>query len=256
MKNIYVLGDSFSAGTELGDYLYPTWPGHTGVGKDIEAYNKWWSTDPSSLIDSKLVQQKEIELSWPSRLAQITNSTVLNSSAARSGPAHWINQLILDLSKASQTYNIAFFQFTSLDRITCYDNLNSNILPRHVFAGSHEYSEQQYFKYAKILESNLGSYYKFICAVAAVKYICQATNIQPVFISTHDFKAQTKIYLNSREVDYYPEISSVAKPLETTLQSMETLASHSSNLQGELPGGHFNADTQQRFAEYLANKYF
>jgi len=228
---IYVLGDSFSSGSELADYLYPSWPGHTERTSNLVKYHNWCGSDIAikesqelhRTLGDKVLHDLEAKLCWPGQLAEITQQTVINQSAAKSGPSYWPYKLAQDLIKIKP--DTVILQFSSIDREVLFNNqYQDKILPRFVNAGTVPRlgPETDYFVNLKLLEGWESNFYRFLVTVMISQAICRSHGWEDTGIDW--------LHINN-------------------------IVTYASSARGELPGGHYNAETNRRFAEMVASKY-
>jgi hypothetical protein len=87
---IYCNGDSFTAGTELGDDILPNYPGTLNFMPTVEQRelaNKWKDSTHDPLIlgsirheNRLLIKKLELERAWPNKLSSLGNIEVINGS--------------------------------------------------------------------------------------------------------------------------------------------------------------------------------
>lgn len=263
---IYVLGDSFSSGSELADHLYPSWPGHKNPRTDHNAYNKWCGSDIAikesqelhRTLGDKVLQDLEAKLCWPGQLAEITQQTVINQSAAKSGPSYWPYKLAQDLVKIKP--DTVMLQFSSIDREILFDNpYLDKILPRFVNAGTVPQSgpETDYFVNLKLLEGWESNFYRFLVTVMISQAICRSHGVKNIHVfSTHNFVSSVLDPPGGIELlNQFPDIRGAWEDTGIDWLRIDNIETCANNARGELPGGHYNAETNRRFAEMVANKY-
>lgn len=263
---IYVLGDSFSSGSELADHLYPSWPGHKNPRTDHNAYNKWCGSDIAikesqelyRTLGDKVLQDLEAKLCWPGQLAEITQQTVINQSVAKSGPSYWPYKLARDLVKIKP--DTVMLQFSSIDREILFDNpYLDKILPRFVNAGTvpQRGPETDYFVNLKLLEGWESNFYRFLVTVMISQAICRSHGVKNIHVfSTHNFVSSVLDPADGIELlNQFPDIRGAWEDTDIDWLRIDNIETCANNARGELPGGHYNAETSRRFAEMVANKY-
>lgn len=263
---IYVLGDSFSSGAELADHLYPSWPGHTNTNTDHNAYNQWWSSGIAkkesqtlyNTLGDDVFPDLEAKLCWPGQLAEITQQTVINQSVARSGPSYWPYKLARDLVEIKP--DTVILQFSSIDREVVFNNeYEDKILPKFVNAGplSGSGPESDYFVNLKLLEGWESNFYRFLVTVMISQAICRGHGVKNIHVfSTHNFVSSVLDPAGGIELlNQFPDIRGAWEDTGIDWLRIDNIETCASNARGELPGGHYNAETNRRFAEMVVNKY-
>lgn len=267
---IYVLGDSFSSGAELADYLMPSWPGHLDPKLNHAVYNAWCGS-PIALKEGDDVENKHgptifndemHRLSWAGQLQEITQHTVFNGSTPKTGPSFWPYKLTQDLSQlasTNQTPSLVILQFTSIDREVVFETQSNNIHPRFINAGSlsNRGPDTDYFVNLKLLENPVANFYRFLATVQIAQAICRGYGVANVLLaSTHDIVRSIMTPAGGVELLMsHPAIETAMSATGIDWFNLTCLESCAEYTQGELPGGHYNADTNRRFAEMIANKY-
>ena len=263
---IYVLGDSFSSGSELADHLYPSWPGHTEHTSNLVRYHSWCgsdiaikeSQDLERTLGDKVLHDLEAKLCWPGQLAEITQQTVINQSAAKSGPSYWPYKLARDLIKIKP--DTVILQFSSIDREVLFNNqYQDKILPRFVNAGTVPQSgpETDYFVNLKLLEGWESNFYRFLVTVMISQAICRSHGVKNIHVfSTHNFVSSVLDPAGGiKLLNQFPDIRRAWEDTGIDWLHINNIVTYASVARGELLGGHYNAETNRRFAEMVANKY-
>jgi len=262
---IYVLGDSFSSGAELADHLYPSWPGHTERLSLIK-YHSWCGSDIAIKESQELYRtlgdnvlfDLEAKLCWPGQLAEITQQTVINQSVAKSGPSYWPYKLARDLVKIKP--DTVMLQFSSIVREILFDNpYLDKILPRFVNAGTvpQRGPETDYFVNLKLLEGWESNFYRFLVTVMIAQAICRSHGVNNIHVfSTNNFVSSVLDPAGGIELlNQFPDIRGPWEDTGIDWLNIDNIDTYASDARGELPGGHYNAETNRRFAEMVANKY-
>jgi hypothetical protein len=112
---IYCNGDSFVAGTELGDDILPGYPGtmdFTSTAEQRAPFEKWKVTthDPSRLGPARdanrfLIEKLERERAWPNKLSNLANIDVVNSAEGGSSMDRIARTTVCDLLRLKETSN-------------------------------------------------------------------------------------------------------------------------------------------------------
>ena len=263
---IYVLGDSFGSGTELADHLYPSWPGHKDTVPNHARYRAWGkrstaekeSQELYNTLGANVFPDLESKLSWPGQLAEITQQTVINRSAPRSGPSYWPYKLARDLVEIKP--DTVILQFSSIDREVVFNNeYEDKILPKFINAGSVPRSgpETDYFVNLKLVEDSQSNFYRFLVTVMISQAICRSHGVKNIHVfSTNDFvRSVLDPSGGIKLLDQFPDIRGAWEDTGIDWLQIDNIETYTSDLRGELPGGHYNAETNRRFAEMIANKY-
>jgi hypothetical protein len=261
---IYVLGDSFSSGSELADHLYPSWPGHKDPSTNHARYQAWCRR-PDAIKESQyldathsddVIFNLEKQLSWPGQLAEITRHPVINQSIAKSGPSYWPYKLARDLVEIKP--DTVILQFSSIDREILFNEAGiQGIIPRFITAGLLSGPETDYFVNLKLLEGWESNFYRFLITVMISQAICRSHGVKNIHVfSTNNFVRSVLDPAGGIELlDQFPDISGAWEDTSIDWLQIDNIETYANNVRGELPGGHYNAETNRRFAEMVANKY-
>jgi len=125
---IYVNGDSFTAGSDLGDYLLPDYPSEKSLndflnnldGESAMNYENWrhkWYSDRPDLLDD--VKSSEINLRWSTHLSTLLDTEIVNNSYPGSDNYGIVVRACNDIEKLNkQGYRISriIIQFTGFSR--------------------------------------------------------------------------------------------------------------------------------------------
>lgn len=267
---IFVLGDSFGSGSELADHLLPSWPGHKDPSPNLKRYQDWQDErgnlegqEIMAKIGKNIFQEIMAKNSWPGQLQDIANIEVINKSRAKTGPSYWpfaLSSELRELKKINKTPSTVILQFSSIDREMLYTTEDRRILPQFINAGmlTNSGPETDYFVSMKLLENSVANFYRFLCTVLISQDICRANGVTDIHVvSTHDV---TRTLVNPiggwTVLENYPDITYAMQNTGIDWHNIDCIEQYSTNRRGELPGGHFDADTSGRFSRMLAKKYF
>lgn len=253
MTAIYVIGDSFSAGAELDDHTFESYKKYNP--KDVNEYIKWIdSKEYQNELKSRIGYNKfyaELKRSWPSKLASMTNSTVINKSFGGSGPSMWRGKValdFLDFSKFNTTIDIAIIQITDYNR-TCLFSHNPADVINYINLGSYQGSfgkaeEKMFLKARAMIQDDVGDFFNFLLDLANIKMTLLYHGVKTIkFVgSCHN---NTKIINDNNYASYINEINSILEFLDTDFDKIPHMSKHTKS---RLPGGHFDELTHAKFA--------
>jgi hypothetical protein len=196
--NIYCNGDSFTAGEELLDYLFPGWPGYRSTGsffaKDLD--HRWAAirqTHAQTVFGSmEYFNEREKEQSWAGQLSKINkNISVINGAVSGSAIAGIANRTIVDLVKhKDKQFDFIFIQLTGPNRIGFYNsNLAANYFMRERPIGQIDKFppiEQEIAKKYILCYSDKEFAIQYLYTMIGLKYAVKGlTGQYPIFLSSH-----------------------------------------------------------------------
>jgi hypothetical protein len=206
--NIYCNGDSFTAGEELLDHLFPSWPGYRTTGSIwVKDSDFMWlevrrriGTMVFGSIDALLEKQKEV--SWAGQLKKIDNDiSVINGSLGGASLTGIANRTIIDLVKhKDKNFDFVFIQLTGPNRLCFY---NSECTDNY-FLQEHSIGHIERFPpmYRAIAKKYVECYsdkefsIKYLYTMIHLKYTIKGlTGKDPIFLLSH--KAWKDNILNS-----------------------------------------------------------
>ena len=257
-KLIYVNGDSYTAGEELGDYTLPGWPGtHKLTGSSFSNINTKWMRDRVKLIpDFHSYSKIQKKLSWAGQLEN-ENLTVINGSksgASMTGIAMRTMYDLLKLQQEGQIPDIVLIQLTSFDRIEVfttedpdYGFLDSPLAHFSLTNPNIQNLARQYI--ATYSDSDL--VVKFLYGLITLQNtVLGITGKHPVLLSTPLSSHSTNIVCDNERDDLI-EMSMIKKLDEFNLPMV-----HFQSMSGcIMPGSHSDMLTHSLFAEEIYNKY-
>lgn len=107
---IYITGDSFTFGDELGEDLHPNFPGYTGEGNP-ETIRRWSMSRPSN----QDINEYRIANRWSSVLGNLLGEEIVNKSNPGKSIHGMVTNISLDLDIVQKS-KIIFVQITGLHR--------------------------------------------------------------------------------------------------------------------------------------------
>lgn len=128
MKELFIVGDSFTYGDELSDFMLPEFPGYvpraaawpralTDWNKiKYDVYNKTKQRDPE--LYNKL-DQFRLDNRWPTILGNNLNATVFNAGANGKSIFNYLNAVVDYVSKGNKP-DLMIIQLTGFDRSQLY----------------------------------------------------------------------------------------------------------------------------------------
>ena len=136
---VYVNGDSFAAGADLGDYLLPDYPEQWTLDDLINKYDpdigsryvSWRSKfyDPRSELYNQNAINAQFKLRWSNVLSTIVNKNVINNSYAGADNYSIIVRSCNDIQQLLEeghTVTHIIIQFTGFNRYSYVRNSNSS----------------------------------------------------------------------------------------------------------------------------------
>jgi len=264
-KTIYVIGDSFSAGSELEDITFSSY--YQYKPKDRNEYYKWivskeYKNELRAKPEGYNKYFSEMKRAWPAKLESITDTQVINRAHSGSGPAMWRAKAFTDLlqfKKNDIKIDTAIIQIHAYDRDCLYDvdtdekTIYNNIGLTKLIYGTG--AEKVYFKCRLMLESIYGSFYRFLIDIASIKNSFLNFGITDIRIMASDTKS---IMGDWKELPFinYPDIKQLLDHLEFNLDSPTSLLTmwehdiHEQVLQ-KLPMGHYPESVHDEFAHKM-----
>lgn len=196
--NIYCNGDSFTAGEELLDHLFPNWPGYRKTGsiyvKDTDyqwlAVRRKMGSTVFGSVD--LLLEKEKENSWAGQLNKLDNNiSIVNGALGGSSILGIANRTVVDLAKhQDKTFDFIFIQLTSPNRLGFY---NSTLVEKY-FMNEHPIGHLEKFpsiqqeiakKYVECYSDKEFSI-KYLYTMINLKYAIKGlTGKDPIFLLSH-----------------------------------------------------------------------
>ncbi len=270
--NIYCNGDSFTAGEELLDHLFPGWPGYRTTGsiwvKDtdyhwLEVRRKIGSTVFAG-IDRLLEKQKEA--SWAGQLQKIDNNiSVINGAVGGASITGIANRTIVDLSTyKNQNFDFIFIQLTGPNRLDFYnsDLVENYFMKEHPIGHLDKFSDIQ----REIAKKYVACYsdkefsLKYLYTMISLRYAIKGlTGKTPIFLLSQ--KVWKDYILNSLLSDERLNNHKVIKTLIndsgilniTDYDIMEDVQIKNNFL--HTPLLHFEPRCHEEFAKIIYNKY-
>jgi len=252
MPTLYVIGDSFSVGTELADYLYSMWPYHKNPVYDAKEYTNWQEVKKNNNYFNIGEQEfeEQLKLAYPARVGELLGYKVINASRGNTGVEYFKFKVLtdmLDYKKANKTIDYAIIQFTDIHRHTFLKYQNDRIVCDNYSPHSAKIDPfiSEFYKTKFALEDEHGSFFKFIMDLYFIKSLLIQMGAKKVLL------------VKSTKGTILPNILS---NLSTeTLNLIDELDFNSLiNLENfkvtKLLGGHFCEKTHANFADYLSKE--
>jgi len=202
LKNIYILGDSFSAGAELSDHTFNSYKVYNP--KNIKEYLKWFHSiehqNELSLLE-KPINEIEKTKAWPAKLQKITDSFIINSSFGGTSPSTWRSYVFRDFfqfQKDNISIDTAIIQITDVFRTTLYKANKNSIIdcgysPYILDFGSED--EKSYYKSIVRLQDDIGFFYSFLLDLANIKTTLNYFGVKNIKIVSSHYINIKDIYL-------------------------------------------------------------
>lgn len=253
MTTIYVMGDSFSAGAELEDHTFESFKKYDP--KNVDEYAKWISSkEYKNELESRPNYSKyyaELKRAWPAKLESITGLQVINKSFGGSGPAMWRASVLMDFlhfHKMNTTIDIAIIQVTDYNR-SCLFTSNENNAINYVSVGGYSLiygtTYQRLFQKSKaMLQDDIGDFFNFLIDLATIKTVLLNNGVKIIkFVGSYPSS------FNNNYANYVREIAQLIDFLEIDFNGMPFIMRPDENL----PGGHCNESTHEKFALEIKN---
>jgi hypothetical protein len=272
--NIYVNGDSYTAGYELADDILPGYPGLTAESnifvKDFTADQKKWAgakwnsvVDIFGSINNYYSANKQH--AWPAEISRL-DPTIKIINGARNGASMVgiANRTVADILEAKENnieYNHVFIQLTSTFRFEIYDKNTSEqdfILDSALSWASTLPANNQ----RKLAESYIAQYkdidycIKFLYTLVTLKYAVKGlTGKYPIILIA--ISLFTDQVLKPLENETNPRLQALLKdsgildiPSEEYMEYI-----HTENKFLYTPLSHFEKRTHQLYAQQIYRKY-
>jgi hypothetical protein len=270
--NIYCNGDSFTAGEELLDHLFPGWPGYRSTGsvwiKDSDHHwmeiRKQLGSNMFGSLENFLKKQKEC--SWAGQLSKLnSNISVINGALGGSSITGIANRTIVDLAMhQDKKFDFVFIQLTGPNRIGFYNsNLPVNYFMRenpigHI--GKFPAIEKEIANKYVLCYSDKEFAIQYLYAMIGLKHAVKGlTGHYPIFLSSHkkwqDYIVNSLItdqqLANDKIIQILIKDSSILDIPNTN--SMENVQLQNNFL--HTPLLHFEPRCHEEFAKIIYNKY-
>lgn len=270
--NIYCNGDSFTAGEELLDHMFPGWPGYRPTGSILvkDADHQWGAVRSKKgwiaygSIEYYLERQKE--QSWAGQLSKINNGiSVINGALGGSSIIGIANRTIADLTKyQDRKFDFVFIQLTSPNRIGFYNST----LPETYFMKERPIGhvdkflplEQEIAKKYILCYSDKEFSIQYLYTVVGLKHaIFGLTGQYPIFLSSH--KIWKDYIINPLLKD---EKLSNDKTIQVLIKDSGILDIPDDDIMEDIqiknnflhtPGLHFEPKCHEEFAKIIHSKY-
>jgi hypothetical protein len=154
----------------------------------------------------------------------------------------------LDFNKTNTTIDVAIIQVTDYNRSCLFTiNEHNSITYRNIGVHSLTYGTnfQKLFLKSKImLQDDIGDFFNFLVDLATIKLIFLNNGVKTIkFIGSYPFK------FNNNYSTYVTEIAELLNFLEIDFENMLYMMRPNENL----PGGHCNESTHEKFALEIKN---
>jgi len=263
-KTIYVIGDSFSAGSELEDNTFPSY--NQCKPKDKSDYYKWiaskeYKNDFNLKPAGYSKYYAEMKRAWPAKLEAITDTRVINRAHGGSGPAMWRARVMTDLLHFKNDgikIDTAIIQIHAYDRDCLFDIGENNTIYNNIGLTKLKYgtgAEKAYFKIRLMLESTYGNFYRFLIDVANMKASFLSFGITDIKIIVSD---STSVFYDWKQLEFinHPDIKPLLDYLEFDLNTPSCVPSiwdygTHEGVVTKLPMGHYPEFIHDEFAHKM-----
>lgn len=258
MPVLYVIGDSFSAGSELCDNMLPSWPYYKNPKVDMEKFSEWlnsseYTNDIAALnMTQDQFAERTLEKAYPAKLGKLIDYEVINRSVGNTGSIYWRYKVLEDLiqfQKHNKTIDYAIVNFTDVFRETFVQLDKSALHYKHIsVAHADPYKNASaYFKYKSLLQDDMSYVYHFLTDLYFIKSTLHTMGAKKVlFVMSMDLFWIKEFITSTHIVD-------LMKLIELDLNTLPILESCKVD---RLLGGHFCEETHKLFAEQIAKEFF
>jgi hypothetical protein len=254
MSTLYVIGDSFSSGSELTDHMLPSCPYNTKPVRDTPLFLKWIRSNDflNDLKTLNLTKDQLAELAkdraYPAKLGKLLDYEVINRGTGNTGTVYWRYKVLEDMiafKKTGKTIDYAIVQFTDAFR-DCFPIIDMNnlffqhVTPMDDFAS-------MYFKYKSSVQSDMSYYYHML------------TDLHFIKSTLHSMGAKKVFFVSSLNLSWMLEIkkfthtNNLKELLDLNINTLPVMENDKVNF---LLGGHFCEETHNLFAKRLAKEFF
>lgn len=269
---LYFNGDSFTAGVELADDMFPTWPGLTQrKNNSLESwkeYRNFLDSTITVLDDSRLEQyiQLQYDRSWANTLAKILDVNFLNSGLGGSAQEAITHRTIIDfLTLESKGINVdlAIIQLTCPTRLTFY---NSYFKGRFYKTNGFDYSliipdinkklkfdpiinkTEEFENFVKqyiMKEDYFGTLVRWLNNLVLLRsFVKTKTGKLPIFVDVGNISLMKSEIQEMLKNESFKNLY-----LDSGVSESITMINYSDYV---MPGGHFVKDMHEAFAKKLA----
>lgn len=258
-KLVYVSGDSYAAGTELGDNILPGWPGLQNK-LDINAE---WDKKRHSLYNQydTVLTKFNKKLSWPGQLAENYKLNVINSAkggASLSGISHRTTVDLLKLKKLNRIPDIVLIQLTTMYRYEVYKEHNSNRGILDLSVATILYNDKSPLKDIVLTSTDQDFAIKYLYELISLfNSVYGITGKYPILLSSNLALLKTVIKIkelasNSKIISDLLEISPLDKIDENNI-SMDAIHRTNNFMYG--PAGHYEVRTHTKYSAEIYERY-
>ena len=250
MKTIYCIGDSFTAGTELADkdYYGSLYPGYltASTADDVKRaqYREWWFKNTSRVNISGILNKKEKEIAWPSKLGNILQATVTNAGCAGKSMQYIADTMVSDIIKLNHRPDLVIVQFTDPVRLefTVADNPFTLFLTMKL---DQMPIQEQLRQILLQIETDKSLYHRWLMQIVKIKDFCDANNIPLLLVDSINV---TKPYL-----DKFADLSHLESYIsQPSISMMDVALGMNRNSLIFAAGGHFTEIVHDKFAAELS----
>lgn len=197
--NIYCNGDSFTAGEELLDHLFPDWPGYRTSGSTLvkDTDFNWLDIrrNRGCIVygSLKYLLEKQKENSWAGHLGKIDKSiSVINGAVGGASITGIANRTVVDLIKhQDKKFDLVFIQLTSPNRLHFY---NSEIVDNYFMREKPIGHLDRFPEIERKIAENYVKCYsdkeysiKYLYTMAGLKFAVKGlTGKDPIFLSSRN----------------------------------------------------------------------
>jgi hypothetical protein len=252
MTTLYVIGDSFSVGTELADHLYSSWPYHKNPVHDVDEYIRWEEIKKN--LNHFNCGMEELKRAYPARVGELLGYEVINASRGNTGLEYFKFKVITDMlvyKKIGKTIVCAVIQFTNIHRHTFLKYQGGKIACDNYSLHSTKTDPfiAEFYKTKFVLEDEHGSFFKFMMDLYFIKSLLIQMGAKKVLL----VKATNGDILPDSLSNLSIETLNLMDELNFDINTLINLEHFKVD---KLLGGHFCEKTHQKFAEYLSKELY
>jgi len=206
---IYCNGDSFTAGTELGDDILPGYPGtmdFTSTAEQRASFEKWKRSthDPSRLGPTRdanrfLIEKLEKERSWPNKLSKLANTEVVNNAEGGSSMDRIARTTVCDLLRLKETSNdiTAIIGTTSELRF----EVGNKLFWQSILVSSHVTKDIEPLVRFKVeYETDYHAFVNYFKNIIYIQDFCRANGFKLYFVSPNYIYPNFKLLQKNQDL--------------------------------------------------------
>jgi hypothetical protein len=255
---IYCDGDSYVAGSELGDILLPDHPGFVPIGipKHIERERYNWTrrtygNGDLSFMRRQLyneIEKLEKEKAFPNKIAKKLNVEVINAAVGGSSMDSILRRTLSNLITLKDKDNIVAFISTTDPWRFELPTLNDTNSPwTCVTVDSKNEQVAEVFKYMVSANKNYHSLIRYYKNIISIQDFCKVNNIKLFFLDRNTTNQIESEFENYEDYINLKKYANFKVDLDMSQEKIRTIFKTENII---CPGHHYNENVH----EYIANE--